>query len=259
MRNRILYLGDIHGNFNLISQYIKHYGIENAYIIQVGDFGVGFATLEKEKRALDYINQVLVRNNVMLYAIRGNHDFKPYFDNDPFMFSNIKLVADYTILNLELDILGLTEVKNILCIGGAVSVDRKLRQTKSQREGNYQVQPGQSWWDDEIFLLDNEKLAAMRNIDIAVTHTAPDYCIPDNSNGLGFFVDNIIRQTNDMELKTDLLFERRQVTDAFHTLRLNGNDIKHHYYGHFHKSDFITMYGTKHRLLGIGELWEERD
>ena len=41
--------------------------------------------------------------------------------------------------------------------------------------------------------------------------------------------------------------------------QLNDNDITHHYYGHFHRSDTITMNGTKHRLLGIGELFEERD
>jgi hypothetical protein len=37
------------------------------------------------------------------------------------------------------------------------------------------------------------------------------------------------------------------------------NDIEYAYYGHFHKSDVMNMYGTKHRLLGVGELWEERD
>ena len=46
----IFYLGDIHGNFNLINQYIKQYDLKDAHIIQVGDFGVGFNTLEKEKR-----------------------------------------------------------------------------------------------------------------------------------------------------------------------------------------------------------------
>ena len=40
---RILYLGDIHGNFNLINQYLKRFDIKDAYIIQVGDFGVGSA------------------------------------------------------------------------------------------------------------------------------------------------------------------------------------------------------------------------
>jgi hypothetical protein len=44
---------------------------------------------------------------------------------------------------------------------------------------------------------------------------------------------------------------------AFQAIKEN-NDITHHYYGHFHKSDITNIYGTKHRLLGIGELWEER-
>ena len=42
---RILYLGDIHGSFNLIHQYVKKYDIKDAHIIQVGDFGVGFSLL----------------------------------------------------------------------------------------------------------------------------------------------------------------------------------------------------------------------
>jgi len=123
----IFYLGDIHGNFNLINQYIKMYDLKDAHIIQVGDFGVGFNTFEKEKRLLQMTHDVLVKNNVMVWAIRGNHDYKPYFDNDPFEFTNIKLVKDYTVLNLE--------GKNILCIGGAVSVDRMLRYTKAQKLG----------------------------------------------------------------------------------------------------------------------------
>ena len=62
---RILYLGDIHGNFGLIGQYIDLYGIKDAHIIQVGDFGVGFATLQKEKRMLEMIHTKLVKNNVI--------------------------------------------------------------------------------------------------------------------------------------------------------------------------------------------------
>jgi hypothetical protein len=53
----------------------------------------------------------------------------------------------------------------------------------------------------------------------------------------------------------DLMDERRHLTLAFQAIKEN-NDITH-YYGHFHKSDITNIYGTKHRLLGIGELWEE--
>jgi predicted phosphodiesterase len=253
MKNmRLMFLGDIHGSFNVINQYVKLYGIKDSHIIQVGDFGVGFKTVEKETRMLEMFHDILVKNNVHVWAIRGNHDYKPHFDNDPFGFTNIHLIPDYTVLELV--------GKRILCIGGAISVDRKYRYTKAQRAGNFDNQTlgVESWWPDELFTLDRNKLGEFRDIDIVVTHTAPDYCFPDNKFGVGSFVEGIIRDIGDTELKTDLLVERNQVTDAFTILRMN-NNITHHYYGHFHKSDTLEMYGIKHRLLNVNELWEERD
>lgn len=248
---RLLFLGDLHGQFSVIHQYIDLYDIKDAHIIQVGDFGVGFNTFEKEYRLLKMTQEQLEKNNIHLWAIRGNHDYKPYFDNDPFGFSNIHLVADYTVLSLA--------GKNILCIGGAVSVDRMWRMTKLQKQGDHISNIGQkSWWPDEVFELDRQKLGDMRDINIVVTHTCPDYCTPDNTFGFGPFVDGIIQETGDNDLKTDLLIERQKMTDAFTILKMN-NDIEYNYYGHFHKSDLTIYDGTKYRLLGIGELWEERN
>jgi predicted phosphodiesterase len=252
MKTRLIFLGDIHGSFNIIHQYVKLYGIKDAHIIQVGDFGVGFQTLEKEKRMLEMFNPLLEKNNVHVWAIRGNHDYKPHFDNDPFGLSNIHLVKDYTVLELC--------GKKILCIGGAISVDRTWRYTKLQKQKIFENQGLgiESWWSDEVFVLDRDKLGEMRDINIVVTHTAPHYCEPDNTFGFGHFVDGIVKQTGDNELKTDLLVERQQVTDAFTILKMN-NDITNHYYGHFHKSDVMNFDGIKHRLLNVNELWEERD
>jgi predicted phosphodiesterase len=248
---KLMFLGDIHGNFNIINQYVKMYDIKDAHIIQVGDFGVGFSRFEKEKRMLEMYHTQLVNNNVHVWAIRGNHDYKPYFDNDPFGFTNIHLVADYTVLNLA--------DKKILCIGGAVSVDREFRYTKKQKQGIYENNIGiESWWPDEVFVLDIDKLKELRDINIMVTHTCPDYCPPDNTFGLGYFVEGIIKETGDNQLRTDLNFERNQVTQAFAIVKMN-NDIEFAYYGHFHKSDNINILGTKHRLLKVNELWEERD
>ncbi len=251
MKMRILYLGDIHGNFGLINQYIKLYKIKNAHIIQVGDYGVGFSTLKKERAMLEMFHKILVKNNIYVWAIRGNHDFKPYFDKDPFNFSNIRLVKDYTVLNLA--------DKNILFIGGAVSVDRMMRKTQAQIDNVYQygdIPTGEQWWRDEVFVLDRDKLGEMRDINIVVTHTAPTYCPPDNTFGFGPFVDGLAKK--DPELKTDLLVERQMLSDAFQILKLN-NNIENHYYGHFHRSETLDIYGTKHRLLGVGELFEERE
>lgn len=248
---RLLFLGDLHGNFNTINQYVKRYDLKDAHIIQVGDFGVGFNHIEKEKKTLLMVNPILERNNVHVWAVRGNHDYKPYFDNDPFDLANIHLVPDYTVLNLV--------GKNILCVGGAVSVDRSWRYTKLQKQGIFENKTlgKESWWPDEVFTLDRGKLAEMRGIDIVVTHTAPHYCEPDNTFGLGPFVEGIITETGDVGLRADLLVERQQVTDAFTILKLN-NDIKLHTYGHFHKSWNSRLYGTDHRLLNVGELWELR-
>lgn len=247
---RILYLGDLHGNFSLIHQYVKNYDIKDAHIIQVGDFGVGFALLDKERRALGMFHDLFVKNNVIVWAIRGNHDFKPYFDNDPFGFSNIRLVPDYTVLELE--------GKKILCVGGAVSVDREWRYTGAQRRGEFNVMPGQSWWKDEVFVLEKEKVVDLKGINIVVTHTCPSYCPPDNTFGFGSFVEGIIRDTGDVGLKTDLNVERQAMNDLFHYLKINGNNIDNHYYGHFHKSEVQNYDGIVHRMLGVGELWEEK-
>lgn len=252
MKERLLFLGDIHGQFGIINQYVKLYDIKNAHIIQVGDFGVGFSTIEKEKRLLEMFNPLLVKNNVHIWAIRGNHDYKPHFDKDPFGLSNIHLIPDYTVLELC--------GKRILCIGGAVSVDRTWRYTKNQRNKIFEntTLGVEKWWPDENFVLDRDKLGEMRNIDIVVTHTAPTYCEKDNTFGFGPFVDNIVKESGDEELKTDLLIERQEMSDAFTILKMN-NNITHHYYGHFHTTWNATLYGTHHRLLNINELWEERD
>lgn len=249
---RLLFLGDIHGQFNIIHQYVKMYKITDAHIIQVGDFGVGFNTVDKEKRMLEMYHPLLVKNNVHVWAIRGNHDYKPHFDNDPFGFTNIHLVPDYTVLNLA--------GKNILCVGGAVSVDREFRYTKNQKQGIFEntTLGIESWWPDEKFVLDVDKVKDLRNIDIIVTHTCPDYCPPDNTFGLGPFVEGIIKDTGDTELRTELLVERNQVKELFTIVKMN-NYITHHYYGHFHRNENTIRFGTIHRLLGVGELWEERE
>lgn len=245
---RVLYLGDLHGNFNLIRQYVDRFNITDTHIIQVGDFGVGFDTLESERRRLEPINRLLSEKNIYLYAIRGNHDCPVYFDNDPFNLSNIKLVKDYTVLDLE--------DKRILCIGGAVSVDRRMTKTDAQLNGDDRYIVGHTWFKGEEFKYDDTLLKDLRGINTIVTHTAPDYCVPDNAMGFGPFVDRFIMI--DPDLKIDLMEERRNMTLAFQTIKMN-NDVGLHVYGHFHRSATLDLMGTHHRLLGIGELWEDKN
>jgi hypothetical protein len=132
-----------------------------------------------------------------------------------------------------------------------------MRKTKNQAIGRYDIKTGnESWWPDEIFNWEDNKLVDLRDINIVVTHNAPDYCPPDNGNGFGSFVDQFI--AGDPALKMDLLDERRLITLAFQTIKMY-NNVTHHYYGHFHRSDVTTIDGVQHRVLGVGELWEEND
>jgi len=111
----IVTTADWHGEWNKVIREIKRLELSDCTIIQVGDFGIGFEKPEKELRTMQYLNATLESNNIKLYAIRGNHDDPAYFDGT-YKVGNIELLADYTILNIE--------GKSILCVGGAISVDR---------------------------------------------------------------------------------------------------------------------------------------
>lgn len=243
-----IFLGDIHGEFVKINRYIKKYDITDADIYQVGDFGVGFKSFEKELRQLKPLNEVLKNRNITLYAIRGNHDYPEYFRTDPFQFSNIKLLPDYTVVE--------SNGQKILLIGGAISVDRGGRYTTRQKIKDYEIHGNESWWYDEVFVLDEEKLKTFTDIDVVVTHTCPSYCEPFMKGGVGGFVEDLIRKYGDLELRGELMDERILLDKVFEILS-EKNDIKFHYYGHFHNTSVTVNNGIKHRLLDIDEFYME--
>src|ERR1700753_1506161 len=123
---QILHLGDIHGRFENLKKLIKRYKIgkndEVAYIIQCGDFGIGFHPTTDEEN-LHLLNKFLKRRNIIMIVIRGNHD-DPSFFTGTHIFSNLKLVSDYSTM----DIYGI----KYLFVGGAISIDRKPRLDRMQ-------------------------------------------------------------------------------------------------------------------------------
>lgn len=227
-KDKIVLCGDIHGEFGEIRWHLKN--ISDAYIIQVGDFGVGFYKENYYKTELTYLNEKLENANCHLYAIRGNHDDPAWFKetNNPFELKNITLLQDYA----ELDLLG----KSILLVGGAVSIDRRFRQ------------PGKTYWQDEEFVLKQEHEFPYkdRQYDVVVTHTRPGAC----GTFKGF---NNIKEwcDQDPDLKNDLI-EESQLLDYLY----EHTKPKHWYYGHFHSSNLITHEGTTFRCLDINELYE---
>lgn len=221
----MVFLGDIHGNFNVLLYYaLENKNKDLLNIIQVGDFGAGFNNYFESN--MNYLNQTFKESNVNLYVIRGNHDNPKYF-NGKYNWSNIRLLKDYTILNIE--------NKRILLVGGAISIDRKQRTN------------GLDWWEEEIFNLNKDKLTNMVDIDIVVTHSSPDFTYPKGINDLVKYYIKF-----DHLLAQELPNERSKITEMYNILK-EKNNITDWLYGHFHSENEEIIDNTKFTLLGINQ------
>ena len=223
-------LGDIHGNFEMIFKWIAKYDIKDSIIIQVGDFGRGFQSNEEDR--LKRLNDKLIKENIILYAIRGNHDDPFFFDSDGVTseLSNIFLLRDYVVLDLD--------GRKILCVGGAISIDRKVRTLNS------------SYWVDENFVLDVDKLETYKDIDYVITHSAPTFCPPVEFTDIVYSYCSI-----DPGLYQELPRERHDIKIMYDVLKKN-NKILKWYYGHYHFSDIFKYEDTDFILLNINEFKE---
>jgi UDP-2,3-diacylglucosamine pyrophosphatase LpxH len=206
----LVFIGDVHGEFNELSDKVANTYLKNSSFIQVGDFGLGFKHRENETDHLNALNERLKDANNEMYVIRGNHDNPAYFNNDS-GYSNIEFLKDYSVLRIE----DLT----ILLAGGAVSIDRSSRHI------------GSSYWVGEEFVYE-ESLVAMsikelKTIDIVVTHNSPIEFHPQDLN------NNVMAWSRrDTDLLSDLSKERYR-----HSMLLNhliGKKLKPKfwYYGH---------------------------
>ena len=220
----IYMVGDLHGDFcsNLYGDFRENMKkIANSSFIQVGDFGLGFQSMEKDLQELREFNNFLKENNNVMYVIRGNHD-NPIFFTGTFTFSNLKLLPDYSVLNLE--------GKNFLCVGGGTSIDR-VRRT-----------PGVSFWEDEKI---NEITNEYPEIDILVTHVPHREVLGhDKPHDL---LDHYMKL--DITLHAKIEREVEILTGIFKSVK-----PKAWYSGHLHFSDAKEWKNCIHTILGIDEI-----
>jgi calcineurin-like phosphoesterase family protein len=249
MKKNVYFLGDTHGNHKQIKFLIKSRKITDAVIFHVGDFGVGFKTAERDIEDIEDLNEFLKEKNIIMYVIRGNHDNPIYF-NGNYIYDNIKLVEDYTVVEVN--------NKKVLLVGGALSIDRAQRirtNTEYIRIGREE----RFYWSTEVFVLDEEKLAEIKDIDIVVTHTSPSTVYPSNVNGYPPVVTQF--KDGDENLLTDLDDERALLSKFWEIGKVN-NKPTHYYYGHFHSSNVENVMNwmggfsgtTKFTCLAIAEL-----
>jgi len=238
-------MGDSHsvGSFK---EAVKKSQLENINLIHVGDFGLGFNALWYDLQQLEKLDEFLGNKGINLYVIRGNHD-NPIFWNRRYglnlpKYSNINLIDDYTIRKIE--------DRNILFMGGAISIDRLIR--------SREFPP--TWWIDEKFDFSTTKLSTVlskvNKVDIVITHTAPGFALPYLKSGFPQLVQQFIDLEDQLgiDLESELHQERVQLNDIYTHMIHNKKVPDLWVYGHFHRHSEEVHDKTKFVGLGINEI-----
>jgi len=220
----IIILGDTHGEWGKLFDKLKRTNITNSTIIHVGDMGIGYRhDLDENIELLERINDILAQDNNTILGIRGNHD-NPNFFNGDYVYSNLKLLPDYTTMDLD--------GEKFMFIGGATSIDRTLNIENK------------TWWKDEVLVLDEAKLEG-QFCDVLITHTAPSWIGPTGQGPIKWFLDK------DPTLWDELVVERQKMNRIIEILK-----PKTHYCGHFHMNCTVKNDTIHSRILNIHEMLE---
>ena len=246
--------GDIHGAFRqIVNKVTAQYDIRNALLIVAGDCGFGFEKPGYYEDIYQRCAKQLKKNNIYVAFVRGNHDNPEYFNQRIIDKSRWATIPDYSIIRAA--------GKNILCIGGAISVDRQYRfeqrkpiNSARHYNGPIELKPN-IYWANECVVYDIDKLdeiSKQASIDTVITHTSPTWCEITNHDGLSDF------SKNDPTLIEDVINERHQVDLIYEYLIREKHPIKNWLYGHFHRSWNSEIDGIKFSLLDCEELRELR-
>ena len=159
----ICFVGDIHGEFNSLQGLMKKTNFKDTAYIVCGDIGFGFNKKEYYSKIFNKLSKTASKLNCEFIFIRGNHDDKKYFDKRLINRKCFKTIPDYSVIQ--------TPNHNILCIGGAISIDRTYRKLVLKENAlKYSIYHGctpneaeklcqQVYWDDEPCYYDEDKLS----------------------------------------------------------------------------------------------------
>ncbi|MEY8688061.1 metallophosphoesterase [Bacteroides sp. AN502(2024)] len=247
----IIVSGDIHGDFNqLVFKLCIQYKLTNTLLIVAGDCGFGFEKKEYYKQMVRRNTKRMNQANNWIVFVRGNHDNPAYFDGATFNYKRFIAIHNYTILQAC--------NHTILCIGGAVSIDRVYRINEWNKR-KHRLHPNDSqendisrnlYWKNEAPVYNADKMNTIRPnflIDTVVTHTAPSYCELFLKSNLNQWAEN------DPLLLKDVQLEREAMDMLLHHLKTDNHPVKHWYYGHFHQSWHSSIDGILYQMLDIME------
>lgn len=223
-------IGDSHGLGSLL-EAIKKSKLTNSSFVHVGDVGIGFVQASIDLLLLERISSYLEKINSYLYLLRGNHDNPIWWTENWYQSDRIKLVKDYEVLQIE--------DNNILCIGGAISIDRLVRTVNID------------WWKDEEII--KQSVTHCRDLQGVITHNVPLFCPPFGINNIVKYYIDLEKSLGNQFFESQLLGERKYLSDVFEELHQN-NDLKFWCSGHMHKDDFLEYKGVDFHMLGINTI-----
>lgn len=247
----IVICGDIHGDFNLlIYKMCVQYQMKDTLLIVAGDCGFGFEQKGYYENIVRKNSKRMSESNNWIVFVRGNHDNPAYFDGLTFKHKRMIAVPDYAVITACRH--------NILCVGGATSIDRNYRIKEWNKQKTFSRNSIHQddflsknlYWTDEQPVFDKALLELIKQsykIDLVVTHTAPSFCELLVKNNLDSWTKD------DESLLTDIKKERAVITQLYEQLIEDEHPLKNWYYGHFHQSWNSSINGTLFSMLDIME------
>lgn len=243
-------VGDIHGCFNTLVGMIKNYSIRDSIIICCGDCGLGFNKPKGDKQLMSKLNKTCREHNLRVIMVRGNHDDPKFFEEGLANTKYIIAVPDYTVVN-----------GNILCVGGATSIDRTNRLASKELNMRHYMKyhPGctiqeakdgtrNSYWENEAPVYKEDEFKSIKDdgltINHVITHTCPSFCEPLSKDGIEYWL------AKDPGLDEVINNERIVMDQIYDKLLEDGHDIKSWTYGHYHRHCSQEIDGIKFTMLG---------
>lgn len=256
----IVVSGDIHGDFNLlVFKLCVQYRMTDTVLIVAGDCGFGFEQKGYYDNFVRKNNKRMTESNNWILFVRGNHDNPAYFDGKAFNCKRFIAIPDYALIKAC--------NYTILCVGGAVSIDRMSRiaswQNKIKKEHRYfHSRPSDErfeknfYWGNEAPVYNESMLDELDKvcaIDTVITHTAPSFCELQTKGGLSDW------SASDNTLLEDVQQERETLDAIYHKLMSQNHLLSHWYYAHFHQSWHEVINDTLFRMLDIMEFCQLPD
>lgn len=232
--------GDIHGEFDFLVGKMLRMELTDTLVIIAGDCSIGFDEPGYYRRTYQRIAKTLKKLNSGLLLVRGNHDDPEYFQRELIAFPRMKTLPDYSVVRFK--------DRTILCVGGAISIDRLYRQSQQAQR------PRKLYWENEPPQFDQREMDAIGDaglrIDTVVTHTAPSFCYPTTKRGIEMWMDY------DPTLGKDIDEERATMDRIYNRLIADGHPLSLWYYGHYHCTCSDKIDGVGFYLLDIGQINE---